>query len=87
MILDYLGHCLPGECPSWVYGLLIMLGGKEHDLNSRAEWDYGLCMDMQMLCEHRGADLPFSFMPFFWDVLKQRRLACEAYAASAEDCL
>ena len=87
MILRYHGQCRRGECPPWVYGLLIMIGGKERIHTCRRQWDYGLCMDLKMLCEHRGAEVPFSFMPFFWDVLKQRRLDCDAYAASGRDCL
>ena len=90
-ILRYHRHCRRGECPPWVYGLLIMIGGKEC-LGRRRQWDYGLCMDLTMLCAHRESAAPvntsggrfeaapFSFMPMFWSVLTSRRLECDDHA-------
>ena len=78
LISRYHRQCRRGECPSWVYGLLIMIGGQPRMWSLRRQWDYGLCMDLNMLCEHRGtAVVPFSFMPMFWSALRSRRLECE----------
>ena len=37
------------------------------------QWDYGLTMDLELLCHHREGRLPFVFMPRLWAILELRR--------------
>ena len=63
----------PGEVPPWVYGLRHILTGKEWDFAGYLEWDYGLDMDLELLCHHRRGRLPFEFMLHLWHILGARR--------------
>ena len=38
-------------------------------------WDYGLSMDLELLCVRRqGGSVPFKFMPDLWRILEERRV-------------
>ena len=37
------------------------------------QWDYGLSMDLELLCHHRKGRVPFEFLPHLWTILSRRR--------------
>ena len=73
------------ELPQWVYGLRYTTPGSEYGLYGRyLQWDYGLTMDLELVCHHRGGPLPVEFMPHLWTILTARR---ERLGTSMNDTL
>ena len=45
-----------------------------HDVTERHfPWDYGLGMDLELLCLHRKSRLPFRFHDKIWEKLEVRK--------------
>ena len=66
------------DAPPWVNGLRYATDAKTLDEDHYIQWDYGLSMDLEMLCNHRRGRVPFEFMPHLWTILYGCRvLSCE----------
>ena len=78
MIQYYLRHTplrdAPPPPPPWVAGLRYAIDAKPLEQNRYLQWDYGLTMDLELLCHHRRGHVLFQFMPHLWTVLVQPRV-------------
>ena len=69
IIKRYLRDTPLRDAPAWVNGLRYATDAKHLDEDHYIQWDYGLSMDLEMLCNHRRGRVPFEFMPHLWTIL------------------
>ena len=75
IIHEYSIRALICDLHQWLYGLRFIVPESESRLFGwYLQWDYGLSMDIELLCRHRGGWLPFEFMPHLWTILEVRRV-------------
>ena len=62
------------EVPPWVCGLRFAYNDcAPLERDRYQQWDFGLTMDLELLCFHRHGPLPFVSMPHLWTIMQRRR--------------
>ena len=73
LIVKYYNQAPDWELPLWVRGLHYVITGQHVERDRYQEWDYGLNMDLELLCHHRRGRLLFEFSRDLWQILGARR--------------
>ena len=72
MLRWYYTKTAPGRVPQWYHALQHFQDKQEAECAGQMEWDYGLSMDVELLCMNRGGSVPFQWEPHLWDTLYVR---------------
>ena len=77
LLLDYCSDTPEYEIPLWVSGFLFYVHGQHLVRDVHLPWDYGLCEDLDVLCNIRRGPVPFDFMADLWPKLGERLAVLE----------
>ena len=70
LIKEYYYRTPDREVPPWVCGLRYVYSDEILERDRYMQWDYGLTLDLELLCHHREGPLPFVFLPRLWTILQ-----------------